>query len=67
MTIGKPPAEGSDSRLPPNNLGPLITPLLGLILSTALTAIAGFLTDWHTASLVFLSATALFSSAQREP
>ncbi|MFI9405368.1 hypothetical protein [Nocardia sp. NPDC052316] len=41
--------------------------MTALILSTALTVIAGFLTDWHTASLVFLSATALFSSAEREP
>ncbi len=67
MTIGKPPAEDGDPRLPPNNLGPRITPILALTLSTALAAIAGLLTDWHTASLVFLSATALFSTAQREP
>ncbi|MFF3221644.1 hypothetical protein ACFYV7_02510 [Nocardia suismassiliense] len=45
----------------------MITPMLALILSSALTAIAGFLTDWHTASLVFLSATALFNTAEREP
>ncbi|MEV6556559.1 hypothetical protein AB0M22_12640 [Nocardia sp. NPDC051756] len=61
------PSAAQSTPGPPSNYpGSMIVPLAALILSAGLFAITGFLTDWYTASAVFLSTTALFSNIRRD-
>ncbi|MFI9506157.1 hypothetical protein [Nocardia sp. NPDC052566] len=64
MTMDKPP-ERNDPQQTPNEYRSAIYPMAALTLSAGLAAAAGVLTDWNTASLIFLATTTLLGNARR--
>ncbi|MGX1804368.1 hypothetical protein ACWIGI_01530 [Nocardia sp. NPDC055321] len=59
------PTPSGENQTPPSSPESIVYPLFVLAVSAGFGTLAGILSDWSTAVMVFVSVTALFDGARR--